>query len=130
MKDFEGLSLEKQMELMSEVVHNHSNEINEIDSKCYRAFSMVEDDLNMLTERENTIDMKLAHEIDDIHGSLGSVALWTTFGILATGALAFFGYNAWTKHEERIEKLEKFSRMKIVFPKTEADDTVENPKMA
>lgn len=126
----EGLSLEKQVELMSEVIHNHSNEIDEINNKCFKSFGMVEDDMNWLMNRENEIDMTLAKSIDSVSGSVGALGFWTFLGFVGAGVLGYFGYKAWENHEERLEKIEK--RCNPVYTKfeKEADDTVENPKMA
>lgn len=126
----EGLSLEKQVELMSEVIHNHSNEISEINDKCYKSFGMVEDDINWLVNRENEIDMTLAKEMDKLSGSISSVGVWTFLGFLGAGVLGYFGYKAWENHEERLSKLEKGGKTVHFEFKKEADDTVENPKMA
>ena len=126
----EGLSLEKQVELMSEVVHNHSNEINEINDKCYKAFGMVESDLDWLAKRESEIDMTLAKGMDGLQDSIGSVAVWTFIGFLGLGALGYFGFKAWESHEERLEKIEKRCNPVYTEFTKKADDTVENPKMA
>lgn len=133
----EGLSIEKQVELMSEVVHNHSNEIDEIDRKCFEAFGMVQYDMEWLEKRENEIDMTLAKGIDNVansvdglSGSIASVAVWTFLGFLGVGGLAWLGYKAYEDHEERLNKIEKRCNPVYGDYSTEADDTVENPKMA
>lgn len=122
----DGLSLEKQVELMGEVVHNHSNEIDEINAKCYKAFGMVEDDMYSLS----IIDDSLGRRVDAVEGSVSGAVLWTTLGLLATGIIGFLGYNAWKDHEERLEKVEKSVKKTTVFTTDKVDDVVENPKMA
>ena len=122
----EGLSLDKQVELMSEVVHNHSNQIDEINAKCEHAFNLVESDMYYL----NTMDKKSLEMIDDLSSTVGACMVWGFLGAIGVGFAGYFGYKKLKEHEERLEKLEKYSRTSNFKGPKDADETVENPKMA
>ena len=122
----EGLSLDKQVELMSEVVHNHSNQIDEINEKCARAFNMVEEDMYYL----KTCSDKQLSEVNDLSSTVGACVVWGFLGAIGAGIAGYFGYKKLKEHGERLEKLEKYSRTSNFKGPKDADETVENPKMA
>ena len=115
-----GLTLDKQVDIMGDVVHQNSKSLDELIYRYDKSCELYNANIDVLNDDLDYIDGKLTALNNDIF----EVSFWTATALTALCFGGYFGYKAWKKHEERIEKLEKLSKNDKKNKKNEKVDDV------
>lgn len=99
----DGLTVERQVELLGDVVHNHSIEIDQLYADCGKAWTVCNENFDALYSIDET-QRKL---IGELQTDVAGLTFWTSFCITALAGLTYFGYKAYKKHAEKMGRLEQ-----------------------
>lgn len=99
----DGLTVERQVELLGDVVHNHSIEIDQLYADCGKAWTGCNENFDALWSIDET-QRKL---IGDLQGDVAGLTFWTSFGIAALAGFGYLGYKAYKKHARKMDILEQ-----------------------
>lgn len=115
-----GLTLDKQVDIIGDVVHQNSRNLDELVSRYEKSCELYNANIDVLNGDLDYIDGKLTAIDHDIFG----LSFWTATAVTALCFGGYFGYKAWKKHEERIENLEELSKKDKKNKKNEKVDDV------
>jgi len=99
----DGLTVERQVELLGDVVHNHSIEIDQLYADCGKAWTGCNENFDALYSIDET-QRKL---IGELQTDVAGLTFWTAFGVTALAGVAYLGYKTYKKHAEKMERLEQ-----------------------
>ena len=98
----DGLTLERQVELLGDVTHNHSIEIDQLYADCDKAWGLCNDGFESL----GNLYSAQAKQIAELSSDVGMLGFWTGFGLTALAAVTYFGYKKIKKQDERLDNLD------------------------
>lgn len=100
-----GISVERQVELISDVVHNHSNDIDEIKYSLinqWKPWSV--DVVDHINDCAGNIK-KICDRLDNIESDMAGSGVKKFFGMIGLGIVGYFGYKYLANIREDVDNL-------------------------
>ena len=97
-----GISVERQVELISDVVHNHSNDINEFRENFNGLKTWTENCVEAVNSNYFKI-AELTNRVENLEADAASGGVKKVFGYLALGVIGYLGFKWISSIEEKTE---------------------------